>query len=51
MTGRLVMTLANGYTATGRHITNVSSRSLANGVYLLKLESADCKATRKLILE
>jgi len=51
VTGRLVMTLANGYTTTGNHVTNVSARGLANGIYLLKLESADYRATRKLILE
>jgi hypothetical protein len=51
VTGRHVMTLANGYTAVGNHVTNVSSKGLANGIYLLKLESADYKATRKLILE
>jgi hypothetical protein len=51
VTGRQVMTLASGYTTVGNHVTNVSSKGLANGIYLLKLESADYKATRKLILE
>jgi hypothetical protein len=51
VSGRLVTTLANGYTPTGRYVTNVYSRDLACGVYMLKLESADFRATRKLILE
>jgi hypothetical protein len=51
VSGRLVMTLANGHAGTGKHVTNVSSGNLAHGIYLLKLESADYKATRKLILE
>jgi len=51
VTGRQVTTLANGCISAGNHVTSVSLAGLAHGIYLLRLESADCKATRKLILE
>ncbi len=53
--GRLVRTLAAGHLAAGRYTelwngTDDGGRSVATGVYLLRLESADLVQTRKMSL-
>ncbi len=50
-TGRLVSTLAEGPLPAGNHRFCLPDRQLATGVYLLRLESANTTAGRKLILE
>ncbi len=50
--GRLVATLASGMMAAGSHRVNVERGGLlVSGVYLLRLEAAGTKTTRKLVLE
>ena len=49
--GKLVTTLAQGYTQAGSYTTSVSAAKLASGIYLLKLNCDGNVTTQKLILE
>ena len=58
VTGKLVTTLAKGYHAAGRYnmvltptLYSVRGRSLAQGVYLVRLETSSQAVNRKLIIE
>jgi hypothetical protein len=51
VTGKLVTTLANGYTTAGNHNAPVNAEKLASGIYLLKFESDNYTTTSKLIIE
>jgi hypothetical protein len=58
ITGRLITTLASGYHNAGSYRLALGHRSLdtghslpARGVYLLRLQSSTCSATRKLIIQ
>ena len=51
VTGKLVTTLANGYTVAGNHNALINAEKLARGIYLLKFDSDDYKTTSKLIIE
>jgi hypothetical protein len=51
VTGKLVKTLVQGYSTAGSHSASVSSEKLANGIYLLKFESAGEHTTQKLIVQ
>lgn len=53
ITGKLVMTLAKGYHNAGSYTLTVGEhhRSFRRGVYLLKLETENGSATRKLIIQ
>jgi hypothetical protein len=49
--GKLVTTLAQGYTQAGSYTTSVSAAKLASGIYLLKFNCDGNVTTQKLILE
>ncbi len=51
VTGKLVTTLVQGYSTAGSHSASISSEKLANGIYLLKYESAGENTTQKLIVQ
>jgi hypothetical protein len=51
VTGKLVTTLANGYTTAGNHSALVNAEQLVRGIYLLRLETNDYHTTEKLIIE
>jgi len=53
ISGKLVSTLASGYHPAGNYACRLppAAYRLSAGVYLLKFETADYKATRKLIVE
>jgi len=51
VTGKLVTTLANGYTTAGNHSALVNAEKLASGIYLLKFESDNYTTTSKLTIE
>lgn len=50
LTGRLVRVLATGVQASGPHTVLLSSEGLPNGVYILRLQSTQLEASRKLVL-
>jgi hypothetical protein len=53
ITGKLITTLASGYHAAGAYSRQLTANSsqLAAGVYLLKYEAGEYRATEKLIIE
>ena len=55
VTGSLVSALASGRCSAGRHSVSISNpqsgRRLAQGIYLLRLETGGQETTKKLILE
>ena len=48
--GRRVMTAHDGMTPAGAHVAAVDTRSLAAGVYVLRVEAGDTVETRRLTL-
>jgi len=51
VTGKLARTLVAGQRRAGSYSLPITVGALARGVYLLKLETGDCRLTRKLILQ
>jgi len=49
--GKLVTTLAQGYTRAGSYTTSINAARLASGIYLLKFDLDGQVTTQKLILE
>lgn len=50
LTGRLVKTLVNGYTAAGTHHATFDASDLASGVYVYRLEAGSYQQTNKMAL-
>lgn len=50
VSGRQVKTLLNGTVKPGSHTLTFDSKDLATGVYLIRFEAGEIKATKKLIL-
>ncbi|MDP8237787.1 MAG: T9SS type A sorting domain-containing protein [Candidatus Hatepunaea meridiana] len=50
LSGRNVRQIANGWMASGRHITTLKAENLPSGVYLVKLQSGDKTAVKKVAL-
>ena len=50
VSGRLMRSLAKGWRAAGKRTLTLDASGLANGVYLLRLESNGLEETRKVVL-
>ncbi|MFA5034104.1 MAG: LON peptidase substrate-binding domain-containing protein [bacterium] len=48
--GRLVKTLLNETVKSGSHTLAFDSKNLANGIYLIRLETGEFKVTKKLVI-
>jgi hypothetical protein len=51
ISGKLVTTLASGYTTAGSHSALLNAEQLARGIYVLKFETDGYNTTEKLIIE
>jgi len=51
VSGRQAAVLAEGWHESGRYSANVETSHLAQGIYLLKCETADNVKTRKLVVQ
>jgi hypothetical protein len=51
VTGSLVTALAEGRVNAGNHMAHIDASRLAHGVYVLRFESGEYRAAKKLILE
>jgi hypothetical protein len=51
VSGKLVTTLASGYTAAGSHAALINAEKLARGIYLVTFETDSYNTTEKLIIE